>query len=195
MGDAIFSDYEMLKMMKEAGCIGIKFGVESADPEILKQIKKPVNLERVKQVVKWCKKLGINSHATFCVGLPGETEETIQKSIHFMEKLGVNTAQVSRAVPYPGTPFFEWAKQNDYLLTEDWERYDASIESVLKYPQISSERLDRCYKVFLKKVSRKKVLQYLKNPLRSLSFLKEQYLQKGMKVTMGAVCTFVKRAL
>lgn len=195
MGDAIFSDYEMLKMMKEAGCIGIKFGVESAAPEILKQIKKPIDLEKVKQVVRWCKKLGINSHATFCVGLPGETEETIQKSIHFMENLGINTAQVSRAVPYPGTPFFEWAKQNGYLLTEDSERYDASIESVLNYPQISGEKMDQCYKIFLKKVSRKKVLQYLKNPLRSLSFLKDQYQQKGMKATFSAICTFVKRAL
>ena len=52
--------------------------------------------------------------------------------------------------------FFEWAKQNGYLLTEDSERYDASIESVLNYPQISGEKMDQCYKIFLKRSAEKR---------------------------------------
>jgi len=74
MGDAMFVDRNTLEAMAAAGCIGMKFGVESADQGILKRIGKPLDLDKARQVVRWCRELGITSHATFCLGLPGETE-------------------------------------------------------------------------------------------------------------------------
>lgn len=157
MGDAMCTDYEMLKKMRKAGCIGMKFGVESSSPEILKAIRKPIRLEKVKRVVEWCKRLGIRSHATFCIGLPGETMVTLRNSMIFAKELKSDTIQIAMAVPYPGTPFFEWAEQNNYLITEDWCKYDGTQHSVLSYPELSNTDIELMYQEFSKLVSRKRV--------------------------------------
>jgi len=194
MADAIFIDYEMLKKMKEAGCLGIKFGVESADDEILKQINKPLKLEKALQVVRWCKELNIKTHATFCLGLPGETEETIKKSMLFMEKLKADTSQVSKNIPYPGTPMFEWIKERGYLKTEDLSCFDGTEETVVDYPQLRAERLDYWYKIFARQVGRQKFLRYLKEPRQSFSILSLIAKKKGVLGALRAAITFASRS-
>lgn len=195
MGDAMFVDFEMLKAMADAGCIGMKFGVESASPEILKTIHKPLNLKKVKQVVEWCRGLGIGTHATFCLGLPGETVETIKQSISFMEELNVDTAQVSKAIPYPGTPMYKWAVANNYLTTDDFSKYDGMGKAIINYPNLSNNELDEWYKIFSKKVSRKKIIRYIKKPAQSMSVIKEMWGKKGFISVSRSILTFLKRAV
>ena len=62
-----------------------------------------------------CKKLGLLVHGDFIVGLPGETRESIRKTIDFAKKLDNETIQVSIAHPYPGTEFYDYAKKNDLI--------------------------------------------------------------------------------
>ena len=194
MGDTMSIDYPTLEKMREAGCIGMKFGIESANPEILKRIEKPLDLEKAKEVVKWCRELGIRTHATYCLGLPGENENTLRNTLDFMDNLGADTSQVSKVVPYPGTPMYKWAKENNYLITDDPSRYDGTGKAILNYPNLSNEELDRYYELFLKKVSRGKVWRYLTSPLESWSILKEQYAKKGLISLIGSIKTFLKRA-
>ncbi len=194
MGDTMFIDYPTLQKMRETGCIGMKFGIESANPKILKRIDKPLDLEKAKEVVKWCKKLGIKTHATYCLGLPGENKETLKNTLDFMNTLAADTSQVSKVVPYPGTPMYKWAKENNYLITDDPSRYDGTEKAILNYPDLSNEELDRYYELFLKKVSRGKVWKYLISPLKSWSILKEQYAKKGLISLIGSIKTFLKRA-
>ncbi|GFK95203.1 2-hydroxyethylphosphonate methyltransferase [Fundidesulfovibrio magnetotacticus] len=194
MGDAMFVDREMLEAMAGAGCIGMKFGVESADASILKAIGKPLDLAKAKQVAKWCKELGIRTHATFCMGLPGETEETIRKSMAYMEELEVDTAQVSKAVPYPGTPMYEWALKNGYLATTDLARFDGMGDSVMSYPGLSNADIDRWYALFSRRVARKKVLKYLFEPGQSFSIMAEMVRRKGVASLAKSLWTFVRRA-
>ena len=85
MGDAMFVDRDMLAKMAEAGCIGMKFGIESANKEMLKRMGKPLDPAKALQVVAWCRDLKIMTHATFCVGLPGETEDTVRETSTFTE--------------------------------------------------------------------------------------------------------------
>jgi len=195
MGDAMFSDYETLALMARAGCIGMKFGVESASPEILKSIHKPLNLDMAKRVVKWCKELGISTHATFCLGLPGETPATIKQTMDFMELLNADTSQVSKAVPYPGTPLYKWASENNYLTTRDLSQYDGMGRAVLNYPDLSNTELDRWYGIFSKKVARKKIIKYVKEPAQSLSIIKEMWKRKGFFSIVRSIKTFVRRAV
>jgi len=194
MGDAMFVDREMLEIMAKAGCIGMKFGVESADQGILKAIGKPLDLERAKQVAKWCKELGIRTHATFCLGLPGETVETIKKSMAYMEELEVDTAQVSKAVPYPGTPMYEWAMKNGYLTTTDLGRFDGMGTSIISYPGLDNEEIDRWCSIFSRRVARKKVLKYLFEPGQSFSIMAEMVRRKGLLSLLKSLYTFVRRA-
>jgi len=195
MGDAISLDYETLKKMKDAGCIGMKFGVESANPEILKTIRKPLKLDKAKQVARWCKEIGIRSHATFCIGLPGENKDTIKNSLNFAKELECDTAQVSKAIPYPGTPFFEWAKEKGYLTTYDWQKYDGTRKAILSYPSLSSTELDELYNEFSKKVGRQKLVRYMCSPIQSFSIVKEIYKQKGFSATLNTIKTVLNRSV
>lgn len=195
MGDAMFIDYGTLKKMAEAGCIGMKFGIESADSEILKTIGKPLNLGKAKDVVRWCKELGIRTHATFCLGLPGETIRTIEKTMKYMEELGADTSQVSKVVPYPGTPIYRWAKGKDYLITDDLSKYNGASKTILNYPDLCNEELNKWFEIFRKKVSRQKLLKYLNKPMQSLSIINQIWKQKGFHSVARSVWVFVRRAI
>jgi hopanoid biosynthesis associated radical SAM protein HpnJ len=114
----VTTDYETLKAMKEAGCRLLIVGFESGDAQILKNIKKGATLERARQFVKDCKKLGLAVHGDFILGLPGETRETIRKTIDFAKELNVETIQVSVAHAYPGTEFYDYVKDNNFIIQQ-----------------------------------------------------------------------------
>ncbi len=111
----VTTDYDTLKAMKEAGCRLLIVGYESGDPQILKNIKKGATIDMAERFTANCKKLGLVIHGDFIVGLPGETRESIRKTIDFAKKLDNETIQVSIAHPYPGTEFYDYAKKNDLI--------------------------------------------------------------------------------
>jgi hopanoid biosynthesis associated radical SAM protein HpnJ len=108
----VTTDYETLRAMKEAGCRLLVVGYESGDQQILKNIKKGATIDMAKRFTANCKSLGLLIHGDFMVGLPGETRETLRRSINFAKSLDVETIQVSLAHAFPGTEFYEYAKQN-----------------------------------------------------------------------------------
>src|SRR2546426_11142203 len=114
----VTTDYDTLKAMKEAGCRLLIVGYESGDPQILKNIKKGATIDMAERFTANCKKLGLVIHGDFIVGLPGETQESIRKTIDFAKKLDNETIQVSIAHPYPGTEFYSYAEKNN-LITID----------------------------------------------------------------------------
>ncbi|MGC9114331.1 MAG: B12-binding domain-containing radical SAM protein [Candidatus Micrarchaeia archaeon] len=137
-------DRETLQLMKKAGCHQILYGVESADEQILLNIDKRINLEKVRQAVKMTKEAGISPRCSFMIGNPGETKETIEKTINFALELDPDLAMFNITVPYPGTRMFAWAKENKLLKTEDWDDYDLS-KQVMSLPTISNEDLQKYY--------------------------------------------------
>jgi hopanoid biosynthesis associated radical SAM protein HpnJ len=114
----VTTDYDTLKAMKDAGCRLLIVGYESGDQQILKNIKKGATIDMARRFTANCKKLGLTIHGDFIVGLPGETRETIRKSINFAKELDVETIQVSLGHPYPGTEFYDHVKKNG-LITID----------------------------------------------------------------------------
>jgi radical SAM superfamily enzyme YgiQ (UPF0313 family) len=111
----VTTDYETLKAMKEAGCRLLIVGYESGDAQILKNIKKGATIDMAERFTANCKKLGLVIHGDFIVGLPGETRESIRKTIDFAKKLDNETIQVSIAHPYPGTEFYAYAEKNNLI--------------------------------------------------------------------------------
>jgi radical SAM superfamily enzyme YgiQ (UPF0313 family) len=136
----VTTDYETLKAMKEAGCRLLIVGFESGDPQILKNIKKGATVERARQFVKDCKKLGLIVHGDFILGLPGETKETIRRTIDFAKELNVETIQVSVAHAYPGTELFEYVKANNFM-TNATEMVDHGGHQVahIEYPGLPAD--------------------------------------------------------
>lgn len=111
-------DYETLKAMKDAGCRLLIVGYESGDPQILKNIKKGATVERAIKFTEDAHRAGLVIHGDFIVGLPGETRETIQRTMEFAKRLDTETIQVSVGHPYPGTEFYDYVQQNQ-LITPD----------------------------------------------------------------------------
>ena len=108
----VTTDYDTLKAMKDAGCRLLIVGYESGDQEILKNIKKGATLDMAQRFTENCHKLGLIVHGDFIVGLPGESRDSIRRTIDFAKRLDVETIQVSIAHAYPGTEFYDFAKKN-----------------------------------------------------------------------------------
>ncbi|HAX44501.1 MAG TPA: hopanoid biosynthesis associated radical SAM protein HpnJ [Bryobacteraceae bacterium] len=111
----VTTDYDTLKAMKEAGCRLMIVGYESGDPQILKNIKKGATVDMARRFTENAHKLGLTIHADFIVGLPGESRESIRRTVDFAKELDCETIQVSIAHPYPGTEFYDYAKKNDLI--------------------------------------------------------------------------------
>ena len=111
-------DYETLKAMRDAGCRLLIVGYESGDPQILKNIKKGATVEQAERFTKDCKKLGLIIHGDYIIGLPGETRESIRRTMDFAKRMDTETIQVSIAHPYPGTEFYDYVRENN-LITLD----------------------------------------------------------------------------
>ncbi|MDP3995694.1 MAG: radical SAM protein [bacterium] len=138
-------DFEMLKEMKEAGCYQVMYGVESADPQILANINKKISLAKVEETVANTKKAGVEIRLAFMLGNPGETEETIQKTINYAIFLDPDLVSFNITTPYPGTEMFKWAKDNNCLIHEKWSEYNLA-EPVMELPTISSKKVMEYYK-------------------------------------------------
>lgn len=114
----VTTDYDTLKAMKESGFRLMIVGYESGDPQILKNIKKGATVEMAERFTDNAHKLGLTIHGDFIVGLPGDSRESIRRTVDFAKKLNTETIQVSIAHPYPGTEFFDYVKKNN-LITID----------------------------------------------------------------------------
>src|SRR2546428_14188292 len=98
--------------MKEAGCRLLIVGSESGDPQILKNIKKGATVEMAQRFTANCKKLGLVIHGDYIIGLPGETRETIRRTIDFAKRMDTETIPDSLGHAFPGTEFYEYAPKN-----------------------------------------------------------------------------------
>jgi len=117
---------ELVKKMKEAGCDGLLFGVESGNQEILDKVKKKITLKKVKEAVALTKATGMRAVTSFILGLPGETKKTMRQSYELANRLH---APYSLHVlsPFPGTEVREKAEEYKItILTNDWSKYDAN---------------------------------------------------------------------
>ena len=135
---------DTFRMMKEAGCHQVMVGVESANPTILHNINKQIDVEKVAGIVRSMQKLGLEVRAAFMLGNPGETEETMEENIRFAIKLDPDLAIFNITTPYPGTKMFRWAEEKRYLLTRRWDDYDLA-KPVLRLPTVSPEAVQRYY--------------------------------------------------
>ncbi len=116
-------DYNLLKLMKKAGCWSIHYGIESGSQRLIDLIKKDITLEQAKDAIKWTKSAGIETKAFFMIGLPTETKEESLQTINFAKQLNPHMIQLTITVPYPGTGLYELAKNNGTLKSLNWEDY------------------------------------------------------------------------
>ncbi|MCO6449745.1 MAG: radical SAM protein [Caldilineales bacterium] len=138
-----YVDEEMLKLMGRSGCHLISWGIESANEQILKRARKGYKKERAIQALTWARQAGIKNWGYFIIGLPGETEETIQETIVYSKELPLDIALFHIAAPYPGTPFFFEVVENGWFRPGTrWEEVDMDQSTVLDYGNLTAEQLE-----------------------------------------------------
>jgi len=142
---------DLAQLMKRAGCEWVLFGVESADEEILKTIRKGITLEEVRRGVKIAAEAGINVFNSFILGLPGESWNTALKSMAFGDELyhkygakyGFHILS-----PLPGTELYERAKDYGILiLSRNWARYNAN-EPITETATMSKEMIKEAMAIY-----------------------------------------------
>lgn len=117
---------ELLRTMSQAGCTDILYGVESGSQEVLDRIGKGITLEQVRRAVRMGREAGIRIFASFVLGLPGETKESLRTTSQFARSLGCQYG-FHVLSPFPGTRIWEEAHAMGLrILTERWDHYDAN---------------------------------------------------------------------
>jgi len=130
--------------MKAAGCSAVSFGIETANPQILKTIKKGITLKQVEDAVDMCKRAAILPFASFILGLPGESPQTIKETMEFGNRLKTQGLSFGfhLLAPFPGSEIRESSKQYGIkILTNDWSQYHAN-RAIVETPSIDHRALD-----------------------------------------------------
>jgi anaerobic magnesium-protoporphyrin IX monomethyl ester cyclase len=137
-----FVDEVMLRLMRQAGCTWISWGIESGNEAVLRHARKGIDPAKAARALRWSKNAGIKNWGYFIIGLPGETEETIRQTIEYAKRLPLDIALFHVAAPHPGTPFFfEVVKEGWFRPGTRWEQVDMDKDTVLDYPGLPAERL------------------------------------------------------
>ncbi|MFP4039078.1 MAG: B12-binding domain-containing radical SAM protein [Desulfosudaceae bacterium] len=122
-------NYDLLRKMKEAGCTAVSFGVETANRDILKTIRKGITIEQVVDAIQACTRAEILPHASFILGLPGETPETVAETRNFGETIKAMGASYGfhLLAPFPGTEIRQRAREMGiHILSDSWSDYHAN---------------------------------------------------------------------
>jgi hopanoid biosynthesis associated radical SAM protein HpnJ len=146
--------YNTLKVMKDNGLRLLLVGYESGDDDILHNIKKGLRTDIARRFTADCRKLGIVIHGTFILGLPGETTDTIEKTIEFAKEINPHTIQVSLAAPYPGTTLYKQAVAEGWLQESDAHHLvnEKGVQlAAISYPHLSKEEIFHSMEVFYKR--------------------------------------------
>ncbi len=173
-------DEELLNLMRKAGCIAISYGIEAADDETLKIIKKNITIEQIKKAVEATNKTGIYCIGHFILGYPFDTRETMKKRLDFAKSLPLDGATFSTLIPFPMSEVYETAKiqygeyDQDFIYGE--KKYGSHNTPIYSPPNLTvkdmAEIRDKYYKSFY--VSPKFIFRRLIK-LKSLTELKTLY--------------------
>jgi radical SAM superfamily enzyme YgiQ (UPF0313 family) len=116
-------DEDTLKVMKKAGCIRLRYGVESGDQRILDVMMKKTTLEKVEDAFKLTKKIGIETFAYFIIGYATEDEQTIRNTINFAKKLDPDWVMFTVATPLPSTNLFDLSVEKGLIDEQYWKNF------------------------------------------------------------------------
>lgn len=144
-------DEKILKLMRKAGCIRLRYGVESGDEKILKLMNKKIDLRRAKETFKMTQDSGIETFAYFMIGYAYETETSIQKTINFALELNPDLAMFTVVTPLPQTPLYDLAKKEGLITTDYWREFTLGNRRGQRIPYFFDEAEDwirKAYKRF-----------------------------------------------
>lgn len=139
-------DYTTMSKMRDAGCRLLVVGYESGSQKVLDETRKGIKLEQSETFAQNAKKLGLKVFGCFMIGLTGDNLETIEETFKFAKKLYPDMVFFQQAVPFPGTAFYAWVKENGYLRTEDYSKWlnkDGYLNCLVDYPYADHKQIEK----------------------------------------------------
>ena len=141
-------DFELLSLMKAAGCWMASLGIETGDPDLLAQHRQNPDLDMVAEKIRLIKKAGIRTKGLLMMGLPGESPASIQKSMDYVFSLPIDDFNLAKFTPFPGSPLYENIHQLG-TFDEKWENMDC-MQFCFIPNGMNREQLDKLFIDFYK---------------------------------------------
>ncbi len=162
-------DEEVVRRLVSTGLFTMRFGIESGDQSILDRARKRLDLKEARPLLEMTDRLGVQNHIMFVIGLPGETDESVDRTIDFIKSVPCHSVQFSVAVPFPGTAFFREAEEKGHLMTRDWSKYSGFDHVVVRTDEMSDEDIGRALvrarrKIYFSPRFIRRRLSYIRDP-------------------------------
>jgi len=141
-------DYSLLKLMKESGLYSVLIGVESGDEYIRREVmNRKMSNEQIFQVFQWADELGLETWSMNMVGVPGDSEASIRRTIELNQKIRPDHLSLSIFQPFPGTPLYERCKKEG-LLRSGGATSIFFYQPQVELPGLSDEKFNELFKEF-----------------------------------------------
>ena len=150
-----------MEEMKATNFWLIFFGVENGNPEMLKSMKKGITVDEIKRAFSLCHKVGIKTEASFIIGMPNETLQTIRDSEKLWRDIKPYWCSFSRAIPFPATEFYGIVKEKGHLLTQNFEDYQLNM-TLVRTDELDKDTLEREAQRLNKLAMRQKAMNLLR---------------------------------
>ena len=148
---------DLLSHLKAAGVWFVMFGVESGNQEMLNRMHKGTTIEEIKRAFRLAHTAGIKTEAFFIVGMPGETDATVNDSLRLYKEIKPYWGGFSRAVPFPGTGLTEELQKSGHLLCEDYDQFGPSCKAV-RTDALSADAIEGYVNVLERMARRDKIM-------------------------------------
>ena len=152
-------------------------------PRFLKNINNRIDIDRAEHVIRSTMKMGILVRAAFMLGNMGETLETMEKTLEWALRVDPDLAVFNITTPYPGSELFDWAAENDFLTSYDWDKYDLATP-ILSLPTVDAETVARFYKYALRRFYLRPG-KVMKIGLRMMNPRGFMQLYRGLRMMLG----------
>jgi anaerobic magnesium-protoporphyrin IX monomethyl ester cyclase len=177
-------DDDLLSLMKKSGCYKLFVAVESGDEHVLREvIRKPLDLKKVKPLVRTMQRLGIEVESFFVVGMPGETRESLRRTFQFARELDTDASHYFFANPMPGTKLWDLCEEKGYF-RDGFSLEEVRVERAnIETPELPAGELER---MVAREEVRGRIRTLCRHPVR-ISRKYMRYMRKDPRV----VCNFV----
>jgi anaerobic magnesium-protoporphyrin IX monomethyl ester cyclase len=142
-------DAELLALLKRSGCWQVNFGIESGDPEVIGKHRKFYDLGEVRHKLQMVRDTGMRVKGLFMLGLPGETEESIHRTIDYALALPLDEINVTKFTPFPGAPVYRTIRDHGEF-NEEWPLMNC-INFVFVPRGVTKDQLEELYNEFIRR--------------------------------------------
>jgi anaerobic magnesium-protoporphyrin IX monomethyl ester cyclase len=142
-------DEDLLRQLKASGCWMISLGIETGDPDLLAQHRQRADLDLMREKILLIKRVGIRVKGLLMMGLPGESEASVRRSMDYVYALPIDDFNLAKFTPFPGSPLYENIRELG-TFDEDWENMDCMhLQFIPK--GMTREQLDRLFQEFYRR--------------------------------------------